>query len=230
MVYVKYQSDLQPPALGAVQLITTNAILGSALRAALTALGWQAGLVASWQELTSEQRPDQRFRLVLIADDTGALPSWPADQRPADRRLLAVAPRAGLPALAGALERGVIAALDADLPFSELVGNLHRLLLSPISPEQASQFARRLRDRAAEARRFEALTRRERQVLAALVAGHTAADIARHEHLSMPTVRSHIKAVLAKLDSSSQVAAIALTHRSCADPALLEQVRKVHQF
>jgi excisionase family DNA binding protein len=60
------------------------------------------------------------------------------------------------------------------------------------------------------AQRLERLSVREREVLALLVAGHRAAAIAEHFVVSMTTVRTQIAAILAKLEVSSQLEAVAL--------------------
>ena len=56
---------------------------------------------------------------------------------------------------------------------------------------------------------FEHLTKREQEVLAAIVAGHTAQTIATDSFTSVRTVRGHIQSVLDKLGVRSQVAAVA---------------------
>ena len=62
-------------------------------------------------------------------------------------------------------------------------------------------------------RRLGALTGRERQILAALMAGRRAAAIARGDYVSVHTVRTQIRSILRKLDVHSQVEAVALAHR-----------------
>lgn len=61
--------------------------------------------------------------------------------------------------------------------------------------------------------RFDTLTAREREVLADLVRGCTVAEIARAGVVSEATVRTQVKSILAKLQVSSQLAAVALAHR-----------------
>jgi DNA-binding NarL/FixJ family response regulator len=56
---------------------------------------------------------------------------------------------------------------------------------------------------------FDRLTRREQEVLAALIEGKTAQSIAAATFTSVRTVRGHIQSVLDKLDVSSQLAAVA---------------------
>lgn len=64
------------------------------------------------------------------------------------------------------------------------------------------------------AERFSALTSRERQVLAALVEGRPAEEIAEREFVSLATVRTHIRTLLKKLGVNSQLAAVALAARA----------------
>lgn len=58
--------------------------------------------------------------------------------------------------------------------------------------------------------RFASLTPRERQVLAGLVAGRAAKEIAAELGVAVKTVRAQIEAVRSKLGVSSQLAAVAL--------------------
>jgi two-component system, NarL family, nitrate/nitrite response regulator NarL len=60
--------------------------------------------------------------------------------------------------------------------------------------------------------RLERLTRREREVLALLVEGRTVREIAQQGVVSEATVRTQVKSILAKLEVSSQLAAVGLAH------------------
>jgi DNA-binding NarL/FixJ family response regulator len=60
---------------------------------------------------------------------------------------------------------------------------------------------------------FEQLTMREREVLAALVDGLSAEEIAEQQFVALTTVRSQIRAVLQKLAVRSQLAAVAYANR-----------------
>lgn len=62
--------------------------------------------------------------------------------------------------------------------------------------------------------RLRRLTAREAEVLGELMRGQTVADIARRRFVSEATVRTQVKAVLSKLDVSSQIAAVGLAHRA----------------
>ena len=61
---------------------------------------------------------------------------------------------------------------------------------------------------------FERLTLREREVLAAMIDGLSAEDIAAMQTVSLTTVRSQIRAVLQKLGVHSQLAAVATATRA----------------
>lgn len=63
-------------------------------------------------------------------------------------------------------------------------------------------------------RRLERLTRRESDVLVHLIEGNQVREIARRRVVSEATVRTQVKAILAKLEVSSQVAAVGLAHRA----------------
>ena len=60
--------------------------------------------------------------------------------------------------------------------------------------------------------RLQRLTPREREVLGHLTEGHTVRDIARLSVVSEATVRTQVKSILAKLEVSSQLAAVGIAH------------------
>ena len=57
---------------------------------------------------------------------------------------------------------------------------------------------------------FEALSRREAEILGDLMAGQTVAAIAVRSYVSVGTVRTHVRAILRKLGAHSQVQAIGM--------------------
>jgi DNA-binding NarL/FixJ family response regulator len=61
---------------------------------------------------------------------------------------------------------------------------------------------------------FESLTPREREVLAKIVDGRPAAEIARRFYVSVPTIRTQIRSILQKLDVNSQMAAAAMARNA----------------
>ena len=61
---------------------------------------------------------------------------------------------------------------------------------------------------------FTRLSRREQQVLAELMAGKTAAEVASENFVAVSTVRSQIRSILVKLGVRSQLAAVGLAYET----------------
>ncbi|WP_182523390.1 LuxR C-terminal-related transcriptional regulator [Nocardioides dongkuii] len=103
-------------------------------------------------------------------------------------------------------------------PLNEILSTVRRLsqgfpVMDVAEREQLLQLWHEQRGEKQEAReRLERLTRREREVLAFLVRGKTVREIAAHGVVSEATVRTQVKAILAKLEVSSQLAAVGLAY------------------
>jgi DNA-binding NarL/FixJ family response regulator len=214
-----------------VWVVSDDAALSAAVGAALTATGWPSVRVVAGERLPQVARAVlHQGKLVLVADAEGRLP----DPRPAllgraPPVVVAVGTRTALPALADAVARLVATeAVDADQPFTDLIDALDRILRQGVRRADPAGLLDTLRTRELEARRFERLTEREMEMLAALVVGDAAAEIAHARQISLATVRSHIRAVLSKVGVRSQLAAVALTHRSCREPPVVERMRRAH--
>lgn len=72
---------------------------------------------------------------------------------------------------------------------------------------------RRLHDQEVVNERLGRLTAREREILGHLLKGRTVYDIAVHGTVSEATVRTQVRSILAKLEVSSQIAAVGLAHQ-----------------
>lgn len=83
---------------------------------------------------------------------------------------------------------------------------------------------RERQDRQERRRRLEELTAREREVLGHLMAGHPVRDIARLSVVSEATVRTQVKSILAKLEVSSQLAAVGLAFSLEWQPPTIHRV------
>ena len=62
--------------------------------------------------------------------------------------------------------------------------------------------------------RLDTLTTREREILGHLMEGRAVREIARRSYVSEATVRTQVKSILAKLEVSSQLAAVGLAHEA----------------
>ena len=122
--------------------------------------------------------------------------------------------------LALALEQGAIGIQSKTTGFDELV---HAVRLVAASTETAldARSVRLLEELAAhraqldaERRPFQRLTDRERQTLRELAEGRTVQQIASSWVVSQATVRTHVQAILTKLDTTSQLQAVVKAIRS----------------
>jgi DNA-binding CsgD family transcriptional regulator len=177
--------------------------LAAGLAGALHALGWATSLL-DWLDRV---HGDAGASTVLVVEDGGRVGH---DVRALDPSVC-VAPVRALPLLLPFAERGA-RILNADAPFAQLVRLVDEALREDRQPRPGGPA--RLRRRIAEMHALERLTPQESQTLEALMQGETAAEIATRTSRSLHTVRSQIKAVLAKLGVRSQTAATALAERS----------------
>jgi DNA-binding NarL/FixJ family response regulator len=115
---------------------------------------------------------------------------------------------------------GASAVIDRSQPFDELFWTITRLLrrgqAAVTEPRSSPPRALAVAERPSEFRlqAFEVLTDREKVVLAELIEGHCAEEIANAAYVSISTVRSQIKAILQKLGVNSQLAAVAQARRA----------------
>lgn len=118
--------------------------------------------------------------------------------------------------VAAAVAAGAAAILSKSTPLHELLRVVADVTAgnSVISYEERRRWLNLHRQLQADARRrsdrLSRLTPREREVLGLLAAGRRAAAIAEALVVSLPTVRSQIRSILAKLEVRSQLEAVAL--------------------
>jgi DNA-binding NarL/FixJ family response regulator len=122
--------------------------------------------------------------------------------------------------LAQCIEAGAAAVLSKaahfDVLLTTVIDAAHHHRVQPMA-EHAEMLVRLRQAREAEWARlgpFQRLTPGESAVLVGLIEGRTAAEIAEQRTVSLATVRSQIRAILVKLDVTSQLAAVALAHRA----------------
>lgn len=119
-------------------------------------------------------------------------------------------------ATAALIAAGAVGTLDKSASFEVLLETLGKAAAgSPVmtGAERARWLARH--DQHEQRRRdltrpLQRLSPRELQVLQALAAGHRAAAIAEQSTVTLATVRVQIKSILAKLEVSSQIEAVAM--------------------
>ncbi len=118
-----------------------------------------------------------------------------------------------------ALRQGARTVLPKSRPLNEILGVVRRLLQGlPVITHQEleSMLTHASEQRSAQASirdRLALLTPRETQVLGELMLGRTVHEIAMASVVSEATVRTQVKSILAKLEVSSQLAAVGLAHQ-----------------
>ena len=118
------------------------------------------------------------------------------------------------------LEEGASGVFDKSQAFDELLtwvvdAALGRTTMRPAARDELlADLDDHRRGTGALRASFDRLTDREREVLAAIIAGSNAEEIAANQHVAISTVRSHIRSILDKLGVNSQLAAVALARRA----------------
>ena len=120
----------------------------------------------------------------------------------------------------GCMRQGARKVLSKSGALQDVLGTVRRLHqgLPVVTREELESLLRAWQQENASLmdmrRRLEQLTPREREVLGSLVEGRNVRDIARHSVVSEATVRTQVKSILAKLEVSSQLAAVGMAHHA----------------
>lgn len=129
-------------------------------------------------------------------------------------------------ALAQCLEEGAVGIIDKTVSFDELLEQIRRMLGYGVmmTRHEREEMLSRLRlhraSREKELRAFQDLTVREAEVLAELMQGKAADTIAEESVVSVATIRTQIRSILAKLGVNSQLAAVARARRAKWQPPI----------
>jgi DNA-binding NarL/FixJ family response regulator len=203
----------KPPVL----VIDDHAIVATSLVLALRGQGIPARRcpVTSEAEIIAEAESGDQRGLVLLDMDLG-LDVDGADLvlplKAAGWRVLVVTGSSSRNRIAAAIVAGAIGWVSKTAPFEQLVqaaaAAVHgKSMLSEQERRELYELNRGDQDRT---RLLDRLTTREREVLDRLAAGQRAAKVAEEFVVSVATVRSQIRSILAKLEVGSQLEAVAL--------------------
>jgi two-component system, NarL family, nitrate/nitrite response regulator NarL len=210
-----------------VMIVEDHAVLSQALATGLRLEGFEHVEVADPAHLDIGEVLDQARRFepdvvlldLFLGDNRLGIPMIPPLTDLGAVVLMLTASRD--PALlARCIEAGAGGLFDKSQPFDHLVNLLSdsaqgHTILTPAGRD-ALLDALRDQERAAgqHLEPFRRLTAKEADVLAAILDGLTADEIAARQVVSITTVRSHLRGILSKLGVNSQLAAVALAHRA----------------
>jgi DNA-binding NarL/FixJ family response regulator len=212
-----------------VLVVDDHPVIAHGLAGALRDEGFEVHVVdpltrLSILETARAVGPDIVLLDLLLGDDVGNSVALVDPLTAGGARVVMLTGVTDQAMLGACVEAGALGVLSKTLAFDEL---LDQVVLAarghtPLGNGDREELLGTLRRRRAEQRErlapFERLTGREGEVLASLMEGLSADEIARQSFVSITTVRSQIRAILEKLGVHSQTSAVALAHRSDWDP------------
>jgi len=196
-----------------VWVISTSGVLSAAVAAGLEAIGWRGARPATGVSAGGAGPPTDQFKIVAVADEDDVLPELAVMVHAVDGPVVAVVQRGGGRSWLKAVEYGALV-VDADQPLQAQLRAVDRALAGGRSVPDRDALAESARRWVSEADRVSSLTTRESEVLDLLMCGYSAGEMAGQFVVSLPTIRTHIRAILQKLGVSSQLAAVAMACRS----------------
>lgn len=219
----------QPMARSAVRvvLIEDHALFAESLELALSLEGYDVrraampevgGSAAATLAAIVRMRP----RIVLLDLDLGPCGDGTRMIAPlvaANVQVVVVTASADRPRWGDCLRQGARKVLPKTRPLNEILATVRRINqgLPVMDHTEREELVQLWHDHRHEVRgtheRLHLLTPREGAVLGQLMKGRTVREIAVHSFVSEATVRTQVKSILAKLEVSSQIAAVGLAHR-----------------
>ncbi|MEO6088362.1 MAG: response regulator transcription factor [Umezawaea sp.] len=210
--------------MGSVLVVDDHVLVRSTLVMALESEGHDAyGVPTASASVILAEASRHRSGLVLLDLDLAEGPNG-ADLvvplRSLGWSVLVVTGSRDRKALAAAIYRGAVGWVSKTSSFEELLlvvlsAAAGEEVLAPAMREELVRLHQRLHGHRCEVtERLSRLSTREREVLDQLVAGRGASAIAVGAMVSMSTVRAQIRAILAKLEVRTQLAAVAMVNEA----------------
>lgn len=214
--------DRAPQDRPTVWIVDDHTLLSSALVLALGSRGVRAWALAPGELLAQLEHPAPPGGLLLLDLDLGADIDGAHLVRPLRRagwRVLVITGTTDEAHIAAAVAAGAAGWVSKTVPFDELVTNtVHAAQGRSLLTEAEYQRLRGIATANRQAdesftQRWNQLTPREREIVNYLVEGLRAQVIAQRSCVSLATVRTQIRSILAKLGVSSQLEAVALVRQ-----------------
>jgi DNA-binding NarL/FixJ family response regulator len=210
---------------GRVLIVEDHALVAVGLQLALGARDWTVEIIAGPTaadvlEHARRFQPECVLLDINLGEQVGSGIDLIAPLRAIGSEVVMLTAETRRTVLAACLEQGAAGWIGKDSFLDQVVTTITDVLDGTplIGRTTREAMADELRIERAGMRRalspFEQLTRRERRVLAALVDGMSAEEMAEAHFVALTTVRSQIRAVLQKLGVRSQLAAVAYANRA----------------
>ncbi|MBN9798620.1 MULTISPECIES: response regulator [Pseudonocardia] len=186
----------------------------------------EAGDGAEGVALAERHRPDVVLMDIRMPGTDGLTATETLRRRPGAPQVVVLTTFDADAHVLRALRAGAAGFLLKDTPPDELVLAVrHAAAGRPVlSPEVTRRLIDRVAEtdrdstRAAARRRLECLAERERTIALDLGAGRSNAEIAARHHISVATVKTHVSAILTKLDLNNRVQVALLVHDAGLSP------------
>lgn len=210
-----------------VVIVDDHTLFGESLKAVLAAEGYDARLAPMQpgghsQSALLSTVVRMEPSVVLLDLDLGAFGNGIRMVQPLVRSgaaVIVVTASADRPRWGEALRYGARRVLCKSAPLEEILATVRKVkdgrmvIARQERDELLAEWHRECVWSSDICRRLERLTHREAEVLAHLVEGRQVSEIAQGSVVSVATVRTQVKSILAKLEVTSQLAAVGLAHQ-----------------
>ena len=207
-----------------IRIVDDHELLAFSLACALQAEGFDAAALqpSTLEEVLDAVLADSPDLVLLDLQLGGSIGSGLSLVRPLTEAGVSVLTVSGVTdrvTIAETVELGAVGYVGKGEPFEVLLETAARAAAgeSVMSATERTELLAELRRHRAQQRAaqapFEQLTTKERHVLGALCAGGSVTSVAKESYVSVPTVRTQVRAILLKLQVGSQREAVALALR-----------------
>ena len=212
---------------GPVWVLSPHLLVAQAVTAALRSAGvpaetrrWESVLDEDGSVVSAPVRPSVVVAIVDGVDNSTVVGHVEALAQPGDVRVVVVSSAEAATQWGGLLAYDAVDVVTVTTSVSQLADVVQRITAGGSSMDPEERAALRTswamdRDRRRHAReQLDSLSPQQRRVLELLASGRRVAEVGVEMGVAEGTVRSHVKALRAKLGASTQLKAVAMFHQA----------------
>ena len=212
---------------GPVWVLSPHLLVAQAVTAALRSVGvpaetrrWESVVDEDVSGVAAPMRPAVVVAIVDGVDNSTVVGHVEALAQPGDVRVVVVSSADASTRWGGLLANDAVDVVTVTTSVSQLADVVQRLTSGASSMDPEERLALRAswaleRDRRRHVReQLDSLSPQQRRVLELLASGHRVAEVGVEMGVAEGTVRSHVKALRAKLGASTQLKAVAMFHQA----------------